>query len=182
MRRHRLDALFIIQVYLGSKFCPSFLEIVGLRVSARYIRDFALFSVCSSCRNCLSTRCASAANVVCRDVDVFGAKNLLLNHIIIICYNCYYYYYYYYYVYVCMLSFSPRNGITIVLVNVLILLFSPDNDNFGFHGIITVVIIIIIISILSLLIFYYHHYTDIINCPVLYFVCVCFFLYLVLAL
>jgi hypothetical protein len=37
MRRHRLETLFIIQVYLGSKFRPSVLEIVGVR----YIRDFA---------------------------------------------------------------------------------------------------------------------------------------------
>jgi hypothetical protein len=36
-RRHRLDALFLIQVYFGLKFCPSVLEIVGLRVPARYI-------------------------------------------------------------------------------------------------------------------------------------------------
>jgi hypothetical protein len=37
--RHRLDALFLTHVYFGSKFCPSVLEIVGLRVPARYIRD-----------------------------------------------------------------------------------------------------------------------------------------------
>jgi hypothetical protein len=41
MRRHRLDALFLTQVYLGFKFCPSVLEIVGLRVPGRYIRDFS---------------------------------------------------------------------------------------------------------------------------------------------
>jgi hypothetical protein len=35
MRRHHLDALFFIQVYLGSKFCPSVLEIVGLRVKLK---------------------------------------------------------------------------------------------------------------------------------------------------
>jgi hypothetical protein len=83
MKRHRLGALFIIiQVYLGSNFCPSVFEIVGLRVPARYIRDIAFFSVCSSCKNCLSPRYASVANVVCRDVDVFGAKKVLLNHIL----------------------------------------------------------------------------------------------------
>jgi hypothetical protein len=47
MRRHRLDAHLLIQIYFGFKFCPSVLEIVGLRVPARYIRDFALFNVCS---------------------------------------------------------------------------------------------------------------------------------------
>jgi hypothetical protein len=79
MRRHRLDALFLTQVFFGFKFCPSILEIVGLRVPARYIRDFALFNVCYSCKNCPSARCASAANVVCRDIDIFEARNVLLN-------------------------------------------------------------------------------------------------------
>jgi hypothetical protein len=82
MRRHHLDALFLIKVDLGSKFCPSVLEIAGLRVPDRYIRDFALFSVCSSSRDSPPARCASVANVVCRDVYVFGAKNVLLNHIL----------------------------------------------------------------------------------------------------
>jgi hypothetical protein len=31
LRRHRLDALFFIQVYLGSQFCPPVFETVGLR-------------------------------------------------------------------------------------------------------------------------------------------------------
>jgi hypothetical protein len=35
MRRHRLDALFLTQVYFGLKFCSSGWEIVGLRVPAR---------------------------------------------------------------------------------------------------------------------------------------------------
>jgi hypothetical protein len=82
VRRHHLDALFLIQVYLGSKFCPSVLDIAGLPAPARYIGDFALFNVCFSSKNCPSARCASAANVVCRNVDVFGAKNVLLNHIL----------------------------------------------------------------------------------------------------
>jgi hypothetical protein len=40
-----LDALFPFQLYLDSKFCPSLLETVGLRVPSQYIRDIALFSV-----------------------------------------------------------------------------------------------------------------------------------------
>jgi hypothetical protein len=51
-----------------------------LLVPVRYIGDFALFNVCSSSKNCPSARCASAANVVCRDVDVFGAENVQLNN------------------------------------------------------------------------------------------------------
>jgi hypothetical protein len=81
-RRYHLDALFLTQVYRGSKFCPSVLETVGLRILVRYIRDFSMFSVCSSSKNCPSARCASAANVVCRDVDIFGTKTLSLKHIL----------------------------------------------------------------------------------------------------
>jgi hypothetical protein len=80
IRRHRLDALFLTRVYFGFKFCPSVLEIVGFRVPARYIRDYALFNICSSCKNCPSARCVSAANVVCRDVDVFATRNIRLNN------------------------------------------------------------------------------------------------------
>ncbi|PNF34240.1 hypothetical protein B7P43_G17496 [Cryptotermes secundus] len=81
-RRYHLDALFLIQVYRGSVFCPSALEIVGLRVPVLYIRDFHMFNVCSVSKNCPSARCASAANVVCRNVDVFGPKTLLMKHIL----------------------------------------------------------------------------------------------------
>jgi hypothetical protein len=82
MKRHHLDALFLTQVYLRSKFCSSVLEVAGLRVPARYIRDFDLFDVCFSSKNCPFARCASAANAVCRNVDVFGANNFLLSHIL----------------------------------------------------------------------------------------------------
>jgi hypothetical protein len=45
------------------------MEIVGLQVPAQHIRDFAFFIVSSSRKNCLSARCASAANAVCMDID-----------------------------------------------------------------------------------------------------------------
>jgi hypothetical protein len=46
-----LCVYFLIQMYIGPMniFCPV-LEIVGLQVPAWYIRDFALFNVCSSCK------------------------------------------------------------------------------------------------------------------------------------
>jgi hypothetical protein len=78
-RRNDLDALFLIQVYLGSKFCPS----VGLRVPIRHLRDFPLFYVCPTMKNCPSARCASAANVVCRDFDIFRRHNVSLEHILL---------------------------------------------------------------------------------------------------
>jgi hypothetical protein len=82
MSRHHLDAFFLLRVYFGFKFCPSVLEIVGLRVPARYIRDFSLFNVCSSGKNCPSARWASATNIVCKEVDVFGFWNILFCHLL----------------------------------------------------------------------------------------------------
>jgi hypothetical protein len=81
-KTYHLDALIFIQLYLGSKFCPFVLEAVDLRVPARYIRNFALLNVCSSSKNCPSARRTSAADVISRDVDVFGSKIVLLNHIL----------------------------------------------------------------------------------------------------
>jgi hypothetical protein len=85
-RRSHLDALSLIQVYLRSKFCHSLVETFGLRIPARYIGDFSMFNVCSSNKICPSARFASDANVVCRDVDVFGTIAIIL----IIFYNLYF--------------------------------------------------------------------------------------------
>jgi hypothetical protein len=56
--------------------------LVLVLVPVRNIRDFPMFSVSSASKNCPSAKCASAANVVCRDVDVFGQKPLTLRHIL----------------------------------------------------------------------------------------------------
>jgi hypothetical protein len=81
-RRYHLDALFLIQVYLGSKFCPSVLETVGLCVPTRHLRDFPLFYVWPAIKNC-PARWASAANVVCRDYDIFRRQNVSLDNILL---------------------------------------------------------------------------------------------------
>jgi hypothetical protein len=80
--KYHFDALFLIQVYRGLKYCPSFLEAVGLRVPTRYLRDVYIFSFSPSFKNCPSARCASAANVVCRDFDVFKTNTVSLSHIL----------------------------------------------------------------------------------------------------
>jgi hypothetical protein len=80
MRRHRLDALFLIQICSGFKFCPFTLEIAGLPVPTRYIRDFALFSAAPHVKSVPLLRRSLAANVVCRGVDLFAARNVLLNY------------------------------------------------------------------------------------------------------
>jgi hypothetical protein len=74
--------LFFTQVCSGSKFCPSVLETVGLGVPPRRTGDFALFSVCPSCKDCPSARCASAANAVCRDDHLFVSRNILLRRLL----------------------------------------------------------------------------------------------------
>jgi hypothetical protein len=81
-RRYHLNTLFLIQVYRGLKYCPSLMEAVGLRVPTRYLRDFSMLNFSPSFKNCPSARCASAANVVCRDFDVFKTNIVSLNHIL----------------------------------------------------------------------------------------------------
>jgi hypothetical protein len=59
------------------------MEMAGFRLSALYIEDFAWFNVCSSYKNCPSARCASAANVVCRDVPLnyfYADPSIILKH------------------------------------------------------------------------------------------------------
>jgi hypothetical protein len=68
----------IIKVYLGSEFCATALKTLGLRVLTRYIRAFSMFNVCFASKNC-PTKCTSVANVVYRDVDVFGTKTVSRN-------------------------------------------------------------------------------------------------------
>jgi hypothetical protein len=112
MRRHRLDALFLIQVYLCSKFCPSDLEIVALRVPARNIRDFALFGAARRVNTVLSAKYASADIVVSMELTCSGRRILsfiifynMLSLLLLLLYVCVCTYEYY--------SFSLHNDVTI---------------------------------------------------------------------
>jgi hypothetical protein len=69
VRRRHIDALFLINIFRGTKFRPSVLEAVGLRIPTRNIRKFSTFSCSSS--NCPTARCVLAANSVCKFVDIF---------------------------------------------------------------------------------------------------------------
>jgi hypothetical protein len=81
-RRHRLDAIFFVQVYRGLKSCASLLENVSLRVPPSHIRDFSLFGVCPCNKHCPSARCACAANAVGKDFDIFAIGAVSLSHIL----------------------------------------------------------------------------------------------------
>jgi hypothetical protein len=78
-RRHQLDAIFVLNVFLGSTSCSSTMDIIGLRVPTRNLRDFPLFHVSSSYTNCPSGRCATAANSVCNQLDVFRRQIVTLS-------------------------------------------------------------------------------------------------------
>jgi hypothetical protein len=78
-----LDALFLLNVYNGSKFCPILLETVGLRVPNRNFRDFKLFHVNLNLRNCPSARCTSAANAISGDTCTFNGRSVLINDLLL---------------------------------------------------------------------------------------------------
>jgi hypothetical protein len=72
-RRHHFDALFLINVIDGTKYCPSVLETFGVRVPTQNIRNFTTF-ICSF-SHCPSARCVSAASAVCK------SKIFLASHV-----------------------------------------------------------------------------------------------------
>jgi hypothetical protein len=80
------DAMFLINVFSGTKQCLSVLETVGIRVPTRNIRNFNTLSC--SLSHCPSARCVSAANAVCKYTDIFrkshlSVKSLRLMYIVI---------------------------------------------------------------------------------------------------
>jgi hypothetical protein len=81
-RRYQLDAFFLVQAYSGLKSCTSILDNYSLCIPTRNVRDFSTFSVCLSNKPCPSTRCAYAANVVGKDLDIFAIGAISLNHIL----------------------------------------------------------------------------------------------------
>jgi hypothetical protein len=73
-----LLTLSLIQIRLTSKSCASLLETGDLRDPTNYIRDIALFFVCSTSKWCPSARSASVANVVCKEIDICGSISVLI--------------------------------------------------------------------------------------------------------
>jgi hypothetical protein len=60
----------------------SLLEAVSIRVPARNVRDFPLFTAGSSRKTYPSARCSSATNAVCKDIDIFSKHLVTLIHIL----------------------------------------------------------------------------------------------------
>jgi hypothetical protein len=81
-REHYLVALFFVQVYRGLKSCtPPPMENVSLRIPPSNLREFSVICSCPSNKHCPSARCAYAANVVRRDLDIFALGSVSLNWI-----------------------------------------------------------------------------------------------------
>jgi hypothetical protein len=64
------DALFLINVFSGTKCCPPVLKIFGLRVPNRNVHNFNMFT-CSS-THCPLAWCVSATNAICKLIDILG--------------------------------------------------------------------------------------------------------------
>jgi hypothetical protein len=76
-RKIRFDALLFFCVYSGLKCCQFLLYITGIRVLPRNFRNSFLFTATS--RNSPPAKRVSAANRVCKDVDIFRKPLLHLN-------------------------------------------------------------------------------------------------------
>jgi hypothetical protein len=72
IRRRHFDALFLINVFGGTKYCTPVLETVGLRVPTRNVRNFTTF-ICSS-SHCPSAKCVSAENAVCKSTNILVSR------------------------------------------------------------------------------------------------------------
>jgi hypothetical protein len=91
-KRRHFEALFVINVFIGTKCCPSVLETVDIRDPTRNIRNFSMFSCSFS--HCPSSRRVSAANAVCICTDIFSnaclkVKSLITYIFVRFCYVSY---------------------------------------------------------------------------------------------
>jgi hypothetical protein len=69
VRRLHLEALFLLVFFSGYKFCPPLVHNICLRVLNCSIKNFTQLSV--ACKYCTFARYATAANLVCSNIDVF---------------------------------------------------------------------------------------------------------------
>ena len=65
-----MDAVFFISVYSGLNCFLCFLDTTAMRVLPRNFRNLSLFT--ATCNNSLSARYVPAANLVFKDVYIFG--------------------------------------------------------------------------------------------------------------
>jgi len=78
-RRLHFDALFI-RSFLGSKFCPSLIDNINLRVPSCSVWNVTQFYPAG--KNCLSAGYATAANLKCSNTDIFRRPIRFLKQIL----------------------------------------------------------------------------------------------------
>jgi hypothetical protein len=71
-RRKHLDALFLINVFKNKISRSSIFDTVNLHIPFRRIRDFSTFVVNHNLKVSPSARCVSAANAMCKEIDIFN--------------------------------------------------------------------------------------------------------------
>jgi hypothetical protein len=71
---------FFNDVFSVLKFCPNILETVDLRLSHQNFRDCSWLNIDGKRRNC-PARCASAANAIESDTDMFSGRLVSVNMI-----------------------------------------------------------------------------------------------------
>jgi hypothetical protein len=77
-RRKHLDTLLLINFFKNKINCCSLMDIVGLGVPAKQIRDFSTFNDSNASRFSPSTRCVTAANSICRSLGVLKKHSISL--------------------------------------------------------------------------------------------------------
>jgi hypothetical protein len=72
---------FSYQCFKGKISCASVFDTVSLRIPTRSIRDNSTFTVHRNFKVSPSARCVSAANAVCRSIDIFNKDCILLTDV-----------------------------------------------------------------------------------------------------
>jgi hypothetical protein len=70
LRRQRLDALFLINVFKNKIDCCSCMNTVGLRLPTKHIRYFLTFLANDVSRLSPILRCVKATNKICKFIDI----------------------------------------------------------------------------------------------------------------
>jgi hypothetical protein len=70
---------FLINICNCFKFCPSLLESTGICVPTQNVIVIALLAAGFRRKTCPSARCASAANTVCKDNDIYLYFKVTIN-------------------------------------------------------------------------------------------------------
>jgi hypothetical protein len=72
---------FFSFMFLKAKLVARLFLIVSLRIPTRSVRDYTTFTVHRNFKVSPSARCVSAANAVCRCIDIFNKDCILLTDV-----------------------------------------------------------------------------------------------------